>query len=72
MFGKILMCEKGGIEIMAKKEDRAYLGLKCTECGYNRRPTIKNKKNTTDKMELKKYCPNCKKQTAFKETKLAK
>lgn len=66
------MCEKGGIEIMAKKEDRAYFGVKCSECGYNRRPRIKNKKNTTDKMELKKYCPNCKKQTAFKETKLAK
>lgn len=57
---------------MAKNENRAYLGLKCTECGYNRRPTIKNKKNTIEKLELKKYCPNCKKQTAFKETKLAK
>ena len=57
---------------MAKKEDRAYFGVKCSECGYNRRPRIKNKKNTTDKMELKKFCPNCKKQTTFKETKLGK
>ncbi len=57
---------------MAKNENRAFLGLKCSECGYMRRPTIKNKKNTTDKLEIKKYCPNCKKQTNFKETKLGK
>lgn len=57
---------------MAKNENRAFLGLKCSECGYNRRPTIKNKKNTTEKLEIKKYCPKCKKQTTFKETKLGK
>lgn len=57
---------------MAKNENRPFLGLKCTECGYNRRPTEKNKKNTTDKLELKKYCPKCKKTTIFKETKLGK
>ncbi len=57
---------------MAKNENRAYLGLKCTECGEYRRPTIKNKKNTTDKLEIKKYCAKCNKQTTFKETKLAK
>lgn len=72
MFGKILMCEKRRQEKMAKNENRAYLGLKCTECGFNRRPTIKNKKNTTEKLEISKYCPKCKKQTTFKETKLAK
>lgn len=57
---------------MAKNENRAYLGLKCSECGEMRRPTIKNKKNTTEKLELKKYCPRCNKQTVFKETKLGK
>lgn len=57
---------------MAKNENRAFLGLKCSECGFSRRPTIKNKKNTTEKLELQKYCPNCKKQTLFKETKLGK
>ena len=58
---------------MAKNENRPFFGLKCSECGkITRRPTEKNKKNTPDKMEMKKYCPNCKKQTIFNETKLGK
>lgn len=57
---------------MAKNLNRVFFGLKCTECGYQRRPRIKNKKNTPDKMEEHKYCPRCKKATLFKETKLGK
>jgi large subunit ribosomal protein L33 len=29
--------------------------------------TTKNKKTTPDKLELKKYCPTCRKHTAHKE-----
>ena len=57
---------------MAKNENRPFLGLKCSECGYMRRPTEKNKKNTTEKLELNKYCPKCRKTTLFKEAKLGK
>lgn len=57
---------------MAKNEDRQYIGLKCSECGKQIRPTIKNKKNTTDKLELNKFCPNCRKVTVFKETRIGK
>ena len=31
--------------------------------------TIKNKKNTPDKLELNKYCPFCRKHTVHTETK---
>ena len=31
--------------------------------------TTKNKRTTPDKLELKKYCPTCRKHTAHKETK---
>ena len=31
--------------------------------------TSKNKKTTPDKLELRKYCPTCRKHTAHKETK---
>ena len=31
--------------------------------------TDKNKKNTPDRIELKKYCPFCKKHTVHRETK---
>lgn len=57
---------------MAKNENRMFVGLKCSRCGKQLRPTQKNKKNTTDKLELQKYCPVCKQVTAFKETKLGK
>jgi len=57
---------------MAKNENRQFVGLKCSRCGRQIRPTNKNKKNTPDKLELNKYCPNCKQVTAFKEVKLGK
>ncbi len=57
---------------MAKNLNRVFFGLKCTECRYQRRPSIKNKKNTPDKQEYHKYCPHCKRVTVFKETKLGK
>ena len=54
---------------MAKNENRVYITMKCTECGYQLRPTVKNKKNTTDRLEIKKYCPKCKKTVVVKEAK---
>ena len=54
---------------MAKNENRVYVTMKCTECGNQLRPTVKNKKNTTDRLELKKYCPSCRKSVTVKETK---
>lgn len=57
---------------MAKTLKRQFVGLKCSRCGRQLRPTTKNKDNTPDKLELKKYCPNCKQATVFKEVKLGK
>lgn len=57
---------------MAKSENRQFLGLKCSRCGHQIRPTIKSKKNTPDKLEINKYCPTCHQVTVFKETKLGK
>lgn len=63
---------------MAKPGARIIITLECTECRTNpakRRPgvsrytTTKNKRNTTGRMELKKFCPNCNKHTVHKETK---
>ena len=57
---------------MAKNENRQFIGLKCSRCGKLIRPTSKNKRSTPDKLEIKKYCPNCRQATVFKETKLGK
>ncbi len=55
---------------MAKKgENRAPIELKCSACNYMIRPTEKNKANTPDKMDIKKFCPNCNKTVTFKEKK---
>ena len=50
---------------------RPYQGvcLACTECKQRNYNNMKNKKNTPDRIELKKYCPFCKKHTVHRETK---
>ena len=48
---------------------RVKVTLRCNECKQRNYNTIKNKKNTPDKLELKKHCPFCKKHTVHSETK---
>ncbi|BAH76614.1 MULTISPECIES: 50S ribosomal protein L33 [Solidesulfovibrio] len=48
---------------------RINVQLQCTECKRKNYATEKNKKNTTGRMELKKYCPFDRKHTVHKETK---
>lgn len=55
---------------MAKKgENRERVTLACTVCKSENYRTEKNKKNTTDRLELKKFCSKCKKETDHKEKK---
>lgn len=60
---------------MAKRGSRIQVILECTEhktsgvAGTSRYITTKNKKNTTDRIELKKYNPVLKKMTVHKEIK---
>jgi large subunit ribosomal protein L33 len=48
---------------------RDIILLQCTECKDKNYSTMKNKKNTTEKLNLSKYCRSCRKHTAHKETK---
>jgi large subunit ribosomal protein L33 len=64
---------------MAKNKGvRIIITLECTECrsnpdkrspGVSRYTTMKNRRNTTGRMELKKHCPHCNKHTVHKEIK---
>jgi len=55
---------------MAKKnENRLLVSLKCSECKSVNYTVSKNKKNTTERLELNKYCPRCQKTTVHKEAK---
>ncbi|WP_071599811.1 50S ribosomal protein L33 [Mastigocladopsis repens] len=64
---------------MAKSKGvRIVVTLECTECrtnankrspGVSRYTTTKNRRNTTNRLELKKFCPHCNKHTDHKEIK---
>jgi large subunit ribosomal protein L33 len=48
---------------------RINILLQCTECKRRNYSTEKNKKNTTGRLEVKKYCPFDRKHTVHRETK---
>lgn len=52
---------------MAKKGPRQILGLVCTVCKSQNYVSERNKTNTTEKLEIKKFCPKCRKHTLHKE-----
>jgi len=64
---------------MAKNKGvRILITLECTECrsnpdkrsnGVSRYMTKKNRRNTPERIELKKYCKHCNKATIHKEIK---
>ena len=64
---------------MAKnKGTRILITLECNECrsnpnkrspGISRYLTQKNRRNNPERLELKKYCPNCNRRTIHKEIK---
>ena len=60
---------------MAKKGNRVQVIMECTEHknsgmpGTSRYITMKNRKNTTERLELKKYNPILKKHTVHREIK---
>ena len=58
----------GGAERMAA-DARIKITLRCEECKQRNYNTVKNKKNTSDRLERNKYCPFCRKHTKHVETK---
>ena len=54
---------------MAKRRSRVLVGLICSECKSLNYVTEKNKINTTEKLELNKFCNTCRKVTKHIESK---
>jgi large subunit ribosomal protein L33 len=48
---------------------RDIISLACNECKRRNYTTTKNKKKTTERLELKKFCRWCRAHTAHRETK---
>ena len=69
----------GATSFMAKNKGvRIVITLECTECrsntdkrsqGVSRYTTEKNRRNTTERLEIKKFCPHDNKMTVHKEIK---
>lgn len=53
----------------AKGGARVKITLRCSECKQRNYNTMKNKKNSPDRLKMSKYCPFCKKHTEHTETK---
>lgn len=54
---------------MAKVGNRQKKTLVCTVCKEENYRTPKNVNNTTDRLDLNKYCPKCGRHTEHKEKK---
>ena len=54
---------------MAKQGKRQMKTLVCTECKRENYRVPRNVQNTTERLEISKYCPNCRKHTTHKEKK---
>lgn len=52
-----------------KKDVRPAIALACAECKQRNYMTEKNRRNDSGRLELKKYCPRCRKHTMHRETK---
>jgi len=48
---------------------RDIIILACQECKRRNYNTTKNKKKTTERLEMKKFCPFCRTHTPHRETK---
>jgi len=53
---------------VAATDIRPKITLACQECKHRNYITRKNRRNDPDRMELSKYCPNCRKHQPHRET----
>ena len=66
----------GSIPVIGSKQDkqrviimRDNIALACTECKRRNYVTTKNKKKTTERLQLKKFCSWCRCHTPHRESK---
>ena len=62
MYAKTLIF----IEVSGMREN---IQLECTTCKKMRYTSTKNKRNTPDRLEFRKYCKFCRSHQPFRETK---
>lgn len=53
---------------MAATDVRPKITMACQECKHRNYITKKNRRNDPDRLELKKFCPNCRTHRLHRET----
>ena len=53
---------------MAKKGDRGLITLQCTDCRERTYNSSKNRRNDTQRLERRKFCPRCRSHQLHRET----
>ena len=53
---------------VAATDVRPKITLACQECKHRNYITKKNRRNDPDRLDMKKFCPNCGKHTEHRET----
>jgi large subunit ribosomal protein L33 len=56
------------VSTVAATDVRPKITLACAVCKHRNYITKKNRRNDPDRLELKKFCPNCRAHTEHKET----
>ncbi len=58
------------LDVASKSQDvRPKITLACVDCKERTYTTEKNKKNDPGRIELRKYCPRCRRHTLHREAK---
>ena len=50
------------------KGDRVHITLACSECRERTYHSSKNKRKDSNRLELRKFCPRCRKHQLHRET----
>jgi large subunit ribosomal protein L33 len=57
-----------GPQVASSSDVRPKITLACEECKHRNYITKKNRRNDPDRLEMKKFCPNCGRHRTHKET----
>ena len=58
-----------GVRMAKSKDVRPVITFACTDCKERNYTSQKNRRNDPNRLELKKFCPRCRKHTAHREAK---
>ena len=65
---RLLRPHERGRPVAKATDVRPKITMACEDCKHRNYITKKNRRNDPDRLEAKKFCPNCNKHTNHKET----